>query len=131
MCPARRMVFRLIAAAAIGIAALAPHANGAELAPAPTVTSLRLYVFDCGTLVYNKPEDYNLKRDEVKDTNMGVTCYLVVHPKGMLIYGPPALSFPASTKGALPVAKGIQVAALPWIPFPHHDQASLIMARRG
>ena len=58
----------------------------AELAPAPKVTSPRLYVFDCGTLVYNKPEDYNLKRDEVKDTNMGVTCYLVVHPKGMLIY---------------------------------------------
>jgi glyoxylase-like metal-dependent hydrolase (beta-lactamase superfamily II) len=43
-------------------------------------------VFDCGTLVYNKPEDYNLTRDEVEDSNMGVTCYLVVHPKGMLIY---------------------------------------------
>jgi len=28
-------------------------------------------------LIYNKPEDYQLKRDEVKDANMGVTCYLV------------------------------------------------------
>ena len=34
----------------------------------------------------NKPEDYDLRRDEVKDTNMGVTCYLVIHPRGMLIY---------------------------------------------
>jgi glyoxylase-like metal-dependent hydrolase (beta-lactamase superfamily II) len=58
----------------------------AALAPLPKLTSPRLYVLDCGTLVYNRPEDYNLKREEVKDTNMGVTCYLVVHPKGLLLY---------------------------------------------
>jgi glyoxylase-like metal-dependent hydrolase (beta-lactamase superfamily II) len=79
-----RVVHLLVAL--VGLAALAPHASIAELAPAPKVTSPRLYVFDCGTLVYNKPEDYNLKREEVRDSNMGVTCYLVVHPKGMLIY---------------------------------------------
>jgi N-acyl homoserine lactone hydrolase len=76
----------ILGAAMLGAAALAPSANAAQLAPLPKVTSPRLYVFDCGTLVYNKPEDYNLKRDEVKDSNMGVTCYLVVHPKGMLLY---------------------------------------------
>jgi glyoxylase-like metal-dependent hydrolase (beta-lactamase superfamily II) len=65
---------------------MAPPPTFADFAPAPTATSPRLYVFDCGTLMYNKPEDYNLKRDEVKDTNMSVTCYLVVHPKGMLLY---------------------------------------------
>jgi len=64
----------------------ASAARGAVLMPLSKVTSPRLYVFDCGTLVNNKPEEYNLKRDEVKDSNMGVTCYLVVHPKGMLIY---------------------------------------------
>ena len=80
------MLIRALAVAAVGAAALVPHANAAELTPLPGVTSPRLYVFDCGTLVYNKPEDYNLKRDEVKDSNMGVTCYLVVHPKGMLLY---------------------------------------------
>ena len=76
----------LLAAAMLGASALPPPANAADLAPLPKVTSPRLYVFDCGTLVYNKPEDYNLTRDEVKDSNMGVTCYLVVNPKGMLIY---------------------------------------------
>ena len=80
------MMIRLLAAAMLGAAALAPPASGVELTPLPKVTGPRLYVFDCGTLVYNKPEDYNLKRNEVKDSNMGVTCYLVVHPKGMLIY---------------------------------------------
>ena len=65
---------------------VAPPASASTLPPAPKVTGLRLYVLDCGTLINNKPEDYNLKREEVKDTNMGVTCYLVVHPKGILIY---------------------------------------------
>ncbi len=69
-----------------GSRAVAPPASAGGLAPLPRVTSPRIYVFDCGTLVYNKPEDYNLKREEVRDTNMGVTCYLVVHPKGMLIF---------------------------------------------
>jgi N-acyl homoserine lactone hydrolase len=80
------MTFRLLAAAMLGASALSSPACASDLAPPPKVTSPRLYVFDCGTLVYNKPEDYNLKRDEVKDSNMGVTCYLVVHPRGLLIY---------------------------------------------
>ena len=67
-------------------AMVAPAALAAELPPLPQVSSPRLYVFDCGTLINNKPEDYNLKREEVKDTNMGVTCYLVIHPKGLLIF---------------------------------------------
>jgi N-acyl homoserine lactone hydrolase len=83
---ATHLMIRLLGAAVLGTALLAPVASRAQLAPAPKVTGVRLYVFDCGTLVYNKPEDFNLTRDEVKDSNMGVTCYLVVHPRGMLIY---------------------------------------------
>jgi N-acyl homoserine lactone hydrolase len=80
------LTIRLLAGAILCASALAPLASAMDLAPVPKVTVPRLYVFDCGTLVYNKPEDYNLKRDEVKDSNMGVTCYLVVHPRGTLIY---------------------------------------------
>jgi glyoxylase-like metal-dependent hydrolase (beta-lactamase superfamily II) len=77
---------QLLAASILCTVLLAPPVSAAQLAPLPKVTSTRLYVFDCGTLVYNKPEDYNLTRDEVKSSNMGVTCYLVMHPKGLLIY---------------------------------------------
>ncbi len=80
---------QLLALLLLGLAAgatLARASFAAELPPLPQVSSPRLYVFDCGTLINNKPEDYNLKREEVKDTNMGVTCYLVIHPKGLLIY---------------------------------------------
>jgi glyoxylase-like metal-dependent hydrolase (beta-lactamase superfamily II) len=76
----------LLAAIVFGAAMPMAAPRAAELPPAPKVSSPRLYVFDCGTLIYNKPEDYNLKREEVRDTNMGVTCYLVVHPRGILLY---------------------------------------------
>jgi N-acyl homoserine lactone hydrolase len=79
----------LLAMLLLGLAAgatLARASFAAELPALPQVSSPRLYVFDCGTLINNKPEDYSLKREEVKDTNMGVTCYLVIHPKGLLIY---------------------------------------------
>jgi N-acyl homoserine lactone hydrolase len=56
------------------------------LAPLPKVTSPRLYVIDCGTLTYNRPEDYQLTREQVADTNMSVPCFLVIHPKGILLF---------------------------------------------
>lgn len=56
------------------------------VAPLPKVISPRLYVIDCGTLVYNRPEDYQLTREEVADTNMSVPCFLVIHPKGILLF---------------------------------------------
>jgi len=56
------------------------------IAPLPKVTSPRLYVIDCGTLVYNRPEDYSLTREQVADTNMSVPCFLVIHPKGILLF---------------------------------------------
>src|SRR5580658_3595891 len=56
------------------------------LAPLPKVSSPRLYVIDCGTLTYNRPEDYQLTREQVADTNMSVPCYLVIHPQGILLF---------------------------------------------
>jgi N-acyl homoserine lactone hydrolase len=60
--------------------------NRSGIAPLPRVNSPRLYVIDCGTLIFNRPEDYNLTRDEVADTNMPVPCFLVIHPKGILLF---------------------------------------------
>lgn len=57
-------------------------AGTAPLGSAP----IRLYVLDCGALIYNRPEDYSLTREEVATSNMAVSCYLVVHPKGTLLY---------------------------------------------
>jgi N-acyl homoserine lactone hydrolase len=79
---------KMFAAVGLAVAMLlaARAVIAAELPTLPQVSSPRLYVFDCGTLVNNKPEDYGLVREDVNDTNMAVTCYLIVHPKGILLY---------------------------------------------
>ena len=48
---------------------------------APRVTSVRLYVFDCGVLVRGEPTAYGLTKEQVGDTNVADACYLVAHPK--------------------------------------------------
>jgi N-acyl homoserine lactone hydrolase len=63
-----------------------PVSRPPGLAPLPRVSSPRLYVIDCGTLISNRPEEYNLARDEVADTNMPVPCFVVIHPKGLLLF---------------------------------------------
>ncbi len=53
---------------------------------APRVTSVRLYVFDCGVLVRGEPTAYGLTKAQVGDTNFADACYLVAHPKGTLLW---------------------------------------------
>ena len=88
------VVRALLLALVVSCAATAP-ASAADapapprppgLAPLPKVSSPRLYVIDCGTLTYNRPEDYQLTREEVADTNMSVPCFLVIHPQGILLF---------------------------------------------
>jgi glyoxylase-like metal-dependent hydrolase (beta-lactamase superfamily II) len=46
----------------------------------------RLYVFDCGQLYIADPRGYSLKKEEVSTPFLSVPCFLVVHPKGTLIW---------------------------------------------
>src|ERR1700674_1386910 len=48
--------------------------------------SVRLYVFDCGTLEGGDTSRFRLKREEMATTDMSVACYLVVHPRGTLAW---------------------------------------------
>ena len=48
--------------------------------------SVRLYVFDCGSLNIPDPERYNLTRADIVTNMMSVPCFLVVHPKGTLMW---------------------------------------------
>jgi N-acyl homoserine lactone hydrolase len=50
--------------------------------------SVRLYVFDCGRLRITDPKGYSLTKEEVSTPILSVPCYLVVHPKGTLMWDP-------------------------------------------
>jgi glyoxylase-like metal-dependent hydrolase (beta-lactamase superfamily II) len=75
------------AGAAAAIVMLGSFATtvGAQRKPAPP-TSVRVYVFDCGKLESADPSRFSLKREEMATTDMSVACYLVVHPRGTLMW---------------------------------------------
>ncbi len=61
-------------------------AAAAQQKPAPP-SSVRLYILDCGIIVAMNPANYDLKPEEIKGPLDFITpCYLVVHPKGTLIW---------------------------------------------
>ena len=70
------MLMKLFVVILAGVVAWSPIAQ----APA----SVKLYVFDCGTLKSGNP-DVLLARG-VTTTDMSVTAYLVVHPRGTLLW---------------------------------------------
>jgi glyoxylase-like metal-dependent hydrolase (beta-lactamase superfamily II) len=56
----------------------------------PDTKSVRLYVFDCGTLQAD-PARFRLKKEEVATTSLSVACFLVAHPQGTLMWDPGAV----------------------------------------
>ncbi len=60
--------------------------SGASAAPPRPPKDLRLYIFDCGTIHARSAEGFSLKNEEVASTEMSVPCYLIVHPKGTLMW---------------------------------------------
>ncbi len=77
------MLKKLALALAALIAPLAARADHKPPAPPP---SLRLYVFNCGSLDISDPERFRFHKEELATTNMSVACFLIVHPKGTLMW---------------------------------------------
>lgn len=81
-----------VATAVVAAAAFAAAVCGAgQTAPpsgrrAQPPRSVRLYVFDCGTLHIADTGRFGLKAEEVATRDMSVACFLVAHPKGTLIW---------------------------------------------
>ncbi len=80
----------MLAALAFVASGAASAADGAARARAASVkanSSLRLYVLDCGTIAPMDPGLFGLKPGEFKgDASFVTPCYLIVHPKGTLIW---------------------------------------------
>ena len=73
---------------------------------AQRVTSVRLYVFDCGVLVRGEPTAYGLTKEQVGDTNFADACYLVAHPKGTLLWDVGIIPGAQITPGGVSIAVG-------------------------
>jgi hypothetical protein len=64
---------------------LAPVAAHAQRKAPPPPKSLRLYVFNYGSLDISDPERFRFSKAELATTNLSVGCYLIVHPQGTLM----------------------------------------------
>lgn len=88
----KRNAIQLSLAAVVAVLAFAAHARGGGQATPPNPRSpqppraLRLYVMDCGTLHIADMGRFRLKKEEVSTTDLSVACFLIVHPKGTLLW---------------------------------------------
>ena len=83
---ALKRLVSFFAVMAVCAGAAAQPAPPAGLPAAPKVTDVRLYVLDCGTIISHEPERFGLTRQDVPDPDFSDPCFLVVHPKGMLLF---------------------------------------------
>jgi glyoxylase-like metal-dependent hydrolase (beta-lactamase superfamily II) len=83
----RRGALRTFAAVFLLSLSIVAGSGTATAASAPKVTSPRLYILDCGTISSMDPKLFGLEKSEIKgDASFVSPCYLVVHPKGTLIW---------------------------------------------
>ena len=66
--------------------------------------SVRLYVLDGGTLG-SEPERYRLSQQDVAVTQLSVTAFLIVHPKGTLVWDTGAIADDSWTPTGRPVER--------------------------
>ena len=88
----------------VGVHSGLAHATAQRAAP--TVQSVRLYVFDCGVLVRGEPTAYNLTREQVGDTNFSDACFLIAHPKGTLLWDVGIIPDALITPGGVEISAG-------------------------
>jgi glyoxylase-like metal-dependent hydrolase (beta-lactamase superfamily II) len=88
----------------LAIAAVASTVAEQHKAKAPK--TLRLYVFDCGVIKGLDPGLFNFKKEELAETELAVPCYLIVHPKGTMMWDVGAIPDTAFQDDTTPVTQG-------------------------
>src|ERR1700684_3755073 len=73
-----------LAASALMVAALWGATSAQAQGTSPPAPAIKLYIFDLGSLHSANPEP--LLQRGVKTTDMSVVAYLVVHPRGTLLW---------------------------------------------
>src|SRR5580704_14891351 len=89
---------------ALHLASLILASGAMSQAKAQAPKSLRLYVFDGGSLNIPDTSPYRLKKEDLATTYMSVACFLVVHPKGTLMWDAGAVPDSAIKPGGSPGA---------------------------
>jgi glyoxylase-like metal-dependent hydrolase (beta-lactamase superfamily II) len=102
---------KIVIAAALAALPLSAQ-NGAHHAPKPP-KSMGLYIFDCGILKPPDAASFGFKKEEIAELNMSVPCYLVVHPKGTMLWDAGVIPDTDFKADGLPVTQGMSTVTHP------------------
>jgi len=75
--------------------------------------SVRLYIFDCGRLKVDDPIRFNFKKEELAVLDLSVPCFLVFHPKGILVWDTGVIPDDAFKAGGEPATRLYAIAKKP------------------
>src|SRR5258708_16756832 len=78
--------------------------------------SLRLYVVDCGIITPANVDNYGFKPNEVADMRMVTPCFLIVHPRGSLMWSTGEIPDTSFKDGFSPLKLGTFTVAIPLLP---------------
>ncbi|HUL82747.1 MAG TPA: N-acyl homoserine lactonase family protein [Gammaproteobacteria bacterium] len=96
------------------LAALCALGAHAQNRPAPPATP-RIYIFDNGTIKGLDPQLFNFKREELKEVDFIDVSYLIVHPRGTLMFDSGEIA-DSQFKDGQPVTSGVMSASKPLLP---------------
>lgn len=99
---------------AIAAGLMTPIAE-AQKRPTPP-KSLRIYVFDGGIIKGLDPGMFHFKKEELAESNFVVVSYLIVHPKGTLMWDTGTVPDSAFKPDGGPVVQGIMTVNKPLLP---------------
>jgi N-acyl homoserine lactone hydrolase len=78
--------------------------------------SVRLYVLDCGRITVANGDSMGFKPGELATANMVTPCFLIVHPKGSLMWDTGEIPDSAFASGVTPAKQGAFTVDRPLLP---------------
>ena len=111
----RVMYFGLAIATFVGFVAM-PHATAQQAKKPQPPKSLRLYVLDCGTITGVSGDSMGFKPGELKTADMITPCFLIVHPRGTMIWDTGEIPDSAFQSGVSPQKQGAFTVDRPLLP---------------
>src|SRR6185295_20322728 len=102
-------------AALAAVAALWSLTAAAQPRPAPPATP-RIYIFDNGAIKGLDPALFNFKREELKEVDFVDASYLIVHPRGTLMFDSGTVPDGQFKGDGKPVVEGVISATQPLLP---------------
>jgi N-acyl homoserine lactone hydrolase len=102
----------LVLAALAALGSLTAHAQSR---PTPPATP-RIYIFDNGSIKGLDPKLFNFTREELKEVDFINISYLIVHPRGTLMFDSGAVADSHFKGDGQPVTEGIMSATKPLLP---------------